>query len=956
MRSLASLALALTLCPLASDTLAVRFPADTADLLSGHVLWYNLAVDDDGQTYWGDQSLAELRDKLDTACQWLEEQAAAQDPPVPLDIDHVLARTSILRDASHGLGREWVNEAVAFLGHNDADGDSVLSDDVVLLWKNGYDAVVIGFHVWTGGPTHAVDELQQEIYGPLAIYYGTEYDFKAYAHELLHAFGACDEYGGTPCFCDNGFLLYSYGKVSPNGETNANRNGCLDDGHDCVMRGGAPFSAFCEYTPRQIGWGNADGDGEADAVDPEQYPEMFFSRLTSLEDFRRSVAVSEFVLTDVAGGELQGIRQAEGLVDMGDSTWHHVQTLPLPLLGRGSMFSNQGYLFLKGQVVWNGQYYITQRQIYSAPCLTDSTIGPLSPAGAAVDGWDTEFAAGYGYVYTNSENLNPLLRCAKVRGNGTIDSTWVGLDFPFDAHLRQVQLAVAKGHLYAHWHSYRGGWLQPYDYYVAGAPIKPNGILGEWSEAEFVGSQDHSGLSTDLVASGSALYLVNGPLAQTWYCRLGNDGAMLGWVESHQRPPQDFSTGAGVVGAGCLFLVGGRYDLPDVAMSRIAANDSLEAWIPLQNLPVGTSRPGVCVTSENGKVYLWEAGGQSYSQSGNDLYRARLDLTGTYPAQTTAWYRMSFGAPKTLRSIGWRSTNPDSVGVRVRKALAQDTQFEEWFDAVLENEHRMLLWDTPVSALEFEILATNSPQGSPRMHDLSVVYTDPNPGETPAGNDVLVTLPSSGGQCRFDAVTQAGTTTADPVPEPPAPPSGAAIRSAYDLTTTAEHEGTIEVGVRYDPQAVGSEARLKLQHFVDGYWHDITRSVDPIGRQVWGEAPSLSMFAVTEDTTDVTSGVPGMSEGGHGAVLSVAGNRPNPFTDLTTIRLLLPARDRATLRVYDAAGRLVRTLLDGMFDAGMHEIVWDGKDDRGRPVGSGVFFIRLDASPQHAGRKAIVLR
>lgn len=77
--------------------------------------------------------------------------------------------------------------------------------------------------------------------------------------------------------------------------------------------------------------------------------------------------------------------------------------------------------------------------------------------------------------------------------------------------------------------------------------------------------------------------------------------------------------------------------------------------------------------------------------------------------------------------------------------------------------------------------------------------------------------------------------------------------------------------------------------------------------------------------------------------------RPNPFTSSTTISYQIPAMDSGqrtvvTVRVYDLAGRLVRTLIDGARDPGYREAVWDGRDELGTPVAGGIYFYRLSAT------------
>lgn len=70
--------------------------------------------------------------------------------------------------------------------------------------------------------------------------------------------------------------------------------------------------------------------------------------------------------------------------------------------------------------------------------------------------------------------------------------------------------------------------------------------------------------------------------------------------------------------------------------------------------------------------------------------------------------------------------------------------------------------------------------------------------------------------------------------------------------------------------------------------------------------------------------------------------RPNPFNPRTTLRFELADAGMVQLAVYDACGRRVRTLLDASLAPGSHEVVWDGRDEGGRDVGSGLYLARLE--------------
>jgi flagellar hook assembly protein FlgD len=75
------------------------------------------------------------------------------------------------------------------------------------------------------------------------------------------------------------------------------------------------------------------------------------------------------------------------------------------------------------------------------------------------------------------------------------------------------------------------------------------------------------------------------------------------------------------------------------------------------------------------------------------------------------------------------------------------------------------------------------------------------------------------------------------------------------------------------------------------------------------------------------------------------------------IRFELAQMARARLRVFGVDGSLVRTLVDRVFPAGEQRVYWDGQNDGGHDVGSGAYFVRLEADGiATPGRKVILLR
>jgi hypothetical protein len=89
--------------------------------------------------------------------------------------------------------------------------------------------------------------------------------------------------------------------------------------------------------------------------------------------------------------------------------------------------------------------------------------------------------------------------------------------------------------------------------------------------------------------------------------------------------------------------------------------------------------------------------------------------------------------------------------------------------------------------------------------------------------------------------------------------------------------------------------------------------------------------------------------------LVLAPPAPNPLRDRAALRYALPAPGRVRLDVFDAAGRCVRTLVDGAQSAGSHTILWDGRDGVGRRLGRGIYCTRLRGPDGATARRRLVV-
>ncbi|MCK4512749.1 T9SS type A sorting domain-containing protein, partial [bacterium] len=138
-------------------------------------------------------------------------------------------------------------------------------------------------------------------------------------------------------------------------------------------------------------------------------------------------------------------------------------------------------------------------------------------------------------------------------------------------------------------------------------------------------------------------------------------------------------------------------------------------------------------------------------------------------------------------------------------------------------------------------------------------------------------------------------------------------------------------------------------------WCDVDGDCDPDLFMVGGDWSNT--YAVLYENvcfpTDVANGPETVPDG----VDPILGaNYPNPFNPATTVHYFVPEPGRLNLAVYDLAGRAVRTLVDRPHDHGSYEVVWDGLDDAGRRLASGVYFCRLTVGGVAETKKMMLIK
>ena len=132
---------------------------------------------------------------------------------------------------------------------------------------------------------------------------------------------------------------------------------------------------------------------------------------------------------------------------------------------------------------------------------------------------------------------------------------------------------------------------------------------------------------------------------------------------------------------------------------------------------------------------------------------------------------------------------------------------------------------------------------------------------------------------------------------------------------------------------------------------------DPAGQTYWYKLSAVDIHGNESGfTTLLPAGALDVPGGTATGALSLEHPAPNPALRSVTLRYALPHEGHVVLAIYDAGGRRVRELVAGVQPAGDHAPVWDLRNEAGRVVGAGLYFVRLEADGHRLMRKFATVR
>ncbi len=210
----------------------------------------------------------------------------------------------------------------------------------------------------------------------------------------------------------------------------------------------------------------------------------------------------------------------------------------------------------------------------------------------------------------------------------------------------------------------------------------------------------------------------------------------------------------------------------------------------------------------------------------------------------------------------------------------------------------------------------------------------------------------------FNNVITPGFTSLDITPAGPTLPPSFVLGDGryYNLSTTAGTTDNIDVCITFDPAALQHPAAAlrMFEYNVAGpagpTWLDVTTGT-AAGDSICGTTTTLSTFVIGFPS------VTGVGDTPAPASFALHPNLPNPFNPITTIRYDVPAPGAdVNISVYDVTGRLVRELVKEHRGAGEWSVQWNGDNDRGQGVASGVYFYRMRAGEFDRTAKMVLLK
>ena len=481
-------------------------------------------------------------------------------------------------------------------------------------------------------------------------------------------------------------------------------------------------------------------------------------------------------------------------------------------------------------------------------------------------------------------------------------------------------------------------------------------------------------------------------------CPDGFGGAVLAWADSRGTTGQDVYAQRLDLGGGAWWTANGRSvctatgDQAVTDLSNDGAGTTILVWTDLRN---GAHRDIYARAVNAAGTVLWQsngvpicttvasrdwayavpdgAGGAIITWSELNLalthwstWCERVDRFGALGSAEPAIKRVrdvpndQGGSVQVEWTASYRDTFPDfsiwqyTVWRRVPNALAATRAFSSTPGAItrLRDGRALLTSAEGTQAVYWEQVGTQPARGLPGYSFVAATTSDSLPGSNPC-TSFMVMAEEAGTTPYWMSAADSGYSVDNLAPAMPAPFTGTYAGGTAYLQwgqSSASDFAEFRLYRGHEAGFVPAPANLVATQTASGY-------VDAAGApffyklcavDVHGNASPYA-FLLPSGTVDVPGGTLPRE-------LALSSPAPNPLRSSTTMRLALPRAADVRLAVYDQQGRRLRTLLAGAQPAGERTVVWDGRDEGGREVASGIYFVRCEVERRTLTRRIAALR
>jgi len=173
---------------------------------------------------------------------------------------------------------------------------------------------------------------------------------------------------------------------------------------------------------------------------------------------------------------------------------------------------------------------------------------------------------------------------------------------------------------------------------------------------------------------------------------------------------------------------------------------------------------------------------------------------------------------------------------------------------------------------------------------------------------------------------------------------------------TPNQESDLSHYIIYRDTSPGTMVALDTIPNTDSVYYDL--SVD-LGRVYYYKLTAVDIYDNESEPTEelmITADIVNFIGNNEGRVIKnfeLKQNYPNPFNPHTTIEYTIPIKSYVTVKIYNVLGEEIKTITDGYKDAGSYKVIWDGSDNNGMSISSGMYFYQMMAGNFSEVKKSI---